>query len=400
LKSLRITEGLSASLAAKLVAVVSSLTVTAIIALSVLSIAVPVVFASPVSPGSRPMIRAGSGSSLNWAGYVVTGPSGSVADAKGSWVVPSLACTSTSTYAAFWVGIDGYSDSTVEQTGVLAECSGGSASYSAWYEFYPSPSFTISGFVVKPGDVVSAEVSYSGAFTVTITDGSQSFSTSKAVHSAQRSSAEWITEAPSSGGSILPLADFGTAYFGADYTSVAGTNYATVGAVTGPIGSFPSSAVQEITMVSSSGAAEAQPSGLSSDGTSFSVAYVASSGTTTTTSSTTTSTTTTSTTSTSAPSLSVSVATDKTSYTQDSWAYITVTVSSSGSPVAGASVTVTVTNPNGGASQASGTTNSNGQVTFRYRIGPNAPLGTYNVDATASASGYSPGSGSTTFTVT
>ncbi|MCL5068951.1 MAG: G1 family endopeptidase [Thaumarchaeota archaeon] len=375
--------------------------VVIMIAFAIIGAVGPFSVSAAVSPGSRPMIRAGTATSTNWAGYAVTSPAGSVTDAKGSWTVPTLSCGSSTTYVALWVGIDGYSDSTVEQTGILGQCSNGVASYSAWYEFYPNPSFTISGFTVKPGDIVSADVSYSGRFTVTLTDGSQSFATSKNVHSAQRSSAEWIAEAPSSGGSILALANFGTSYFGSDYTAVPNTNYATINGVTGTIASFGSS-VQEITMVSSStNPSSAQPSALSSDGTSFSVAYVQPSSTTTTssTSSSTTSTTSTTTTS-SGASLTVGVSTDKSSYTQSSWAYITVTVTSSGTAVSSASVTVTVTNPNGGVASGSGTTNSAGQVTFKYRIGPNAPVGTYTVDASASASGYTSGSGSNTFTVT
>ncbi len=343
------------------------------------------------------MIRAGTSTSTNWGGYAVTAAAGSVTDAKGSWMVPSVTCSPTNAYAAFWVGIDGDSSSTVEQTGVMAQCSGGAPSYSAWYEFYPKPSFTIGGFVVNPGDIISAEVSYAGGkFTVTITDGAQSFSKSATVNSAQRSSAEWIAEAPSSGGSILPLADFGIAYSGSVYTGVGSTNYATISGVTGTIASFGSS-VQSISMVTSLGAVEDQPSGLSSDGTSFTMTYLGSSGTTTTTSSTTS---TTSSTTGGSQSLSVAVNTDKAGYTQGSWAYITVIVTSSGTPISGASMTLSVTNPSGGVSQGSGTTNSNGAVTFKYRISPNAALGTYLADASASAIGYSSGSGSTTFTVT
>src|SRR5256885_11903417 len=42
------------------------------------------------------------------------------------------------------------------------------------------------------------------------TSSGHTFSTSAKVHSAQRSSADWIAEAPSSSGGILPLADFVT----------------------------------------------------------------------------------------------------------------------------------------------------------------------------------------------
>jgi len=112
------------------------------------------------------------------------------------------------------------------------------------------------------------------SFTATITDSTtgKTFSVSSKVTSAQRSSAEWITEAPYSGG-VLPLANFGTIKWGADYTSVSSTNFATVGGKTAAIGAFGSS-IHGITMVTSAGATKASPSALSSDGTSFTVTWV------------------------------------------------------------------------------------------------------------------------------
>jgi hypothetical protein len=217
--------------------------------------------------------------STNWSGYAVTGSAGSVTDVKGSWKVPAIvACPKrTNQYSSFWVGIDGFSSNTVEQVGTDSDCRGGVPVYYAWYEFYPSPSYTI--FTVTPGNVISAEVTYSsssGKFTVSISDAApgKSYSTSATVSSAKRSSAEWIAEAPSSYSGVLPLADFSTVYFGFDNTKASGTCYATVGGVTNTIGSFGSS-VQVITMVSSSRghAVKASPSNLSTDGTSFSVAW-------------------------------------------------------------------------------------------------------------------------------
>jgi peptidase A4-like protein len=249
---------------------------------SLLPILLSAFTAIPVTFGFAPRLNLGSFQSTNWSGYAVTGSTGSVTDAKGSWKVPAIvgACPSTNQYSSFWVGIDGFNSGTVEQTGTDSDCQGGSPTYYAWYEFYPHPSFIISGITVHPGDTMSAEASFNGrSFTVTIKDTTtgQSFSTSAKVRSAQRSSAEWIAEAPSSSGGILPLADFGTVYFGTDNTGVSSTNYATINGVTGSIGSFGSN-VQVITMVSNSGsgAIKAQPSSLSSDGTSFSVTWVSS----------------------------------------------------------------------------------------------------------------------------
>ena len=246
---------------------ISSASATALILLSFLSLASA---ATIPQLTLAPRTHDGSFQSTNWSGYAVTGPSGSVSDAKGSWTVPAIqgSCPSTNQYSSFWVGIDGFSSGTVEQTGTDSDCQNGAPTYYAWYEFYPHPAFLINGLTITPGDHITAEASFNGrSFTVTITDTttSKSFSTSAKVHSAQRSSAEWIAEAPSSSGGILPLADFGTVLFSACTAMVSGTS--------GTIGSFGSS-VQVITMVSNSGAVKAQPSSLSgSGGDSFSVTW-------------------------------------------------------------------------------------------------------------------------------
>src|SRR6266540_1129971 len=253
---------------------ISSASATALILLSFLSLA----SAAPIPQLTlAPRTHDGSFQSTNWSGYAVTGPSGSVSNAKGSWTVPAIqgSCPSTNQYSSFWVGIDGYSSGTVEQTGTDSDCQAGAPRYYAWYEFYPHPSFIFSGLTIHPGDKMLAEAQFSGrSFPVTITDTTTGASASKSarVNSAQRSSAEWIAEAPSSSGGVLPLANFGTVYFGTDNTGIASTCFATVSGVTGAIGSFAN--VHQITMVTGSGATKASPSALSSDKTSFSVKWV------------------------------------------------------------------------------------------------------------------------------
>jgi hypothetical protein len=230
--------------------------------------------------------NASSWSSTNWSGYAVTGATGSVTSAVGSWNVTAVSQGAISTatyYAAFWVGIDGFSSSTVEQTGTISEIQGTTATYYAWYEFYPSPMYEITSLSIHPGDNMSASVTYTGSargffgrtsstFSLTITDKttSKTYTTTGTVPNAARSSAEWVAEAPSSNRGVLPLANFGTAKYGFDNTGVTGTCYATVSGTTGQISAFGSS-VQEITMVTNSGITKAAPSALSGDGSSFSV---------------------------------------------------------------------------------------------------------------------------------
>lgn len=240
------------------------------------------VMAEP-NAGHRPKILAGtsSGISTNWAGYALDSPVASVTDVKGSWVVPGVSCVrGKAQYSSFWTGIDGDRSNTVEQIGTDSDCNNGKGTYYAWYEFYPNPSHLVP-VPVSPGDKISAEVSYgtvSGLFTVSITNlrTGKNFSTSSAVSGAQRNSAEWIAEAPSSFFGILPLANFGIAKYGFDYTGDINTNFATINGANGNISSFsPSTSVNvnEITMVNNFGTAvKAQPSGLS-DGTSFLVQW-------------------------------------------------------------------------------------------------------------------------------
>src|ERR1700719_1590892 len=65
--------------------------------------------------------------STNWSGYAVTGSS--FTSGKGSWIIPTVNCSKTpNTYSSFWVGIDGWTSSTVEQTGTDSDCNGSSPS--------------------------------------------------------------------------------------------------------------------------------------------------------------------------------------------------------------------------------------------------------------------------------
>ncbi len=215
-----------------------------------------------------PRIRYKNGTSLNWAGYAaetnLTNPqSNAVSDVKGGWTVPALTCGSTNTYSSAWVGIDGYSDNSVEQLGTEHDCMNGHASYYVWYEMYPKPSFKIN-LPVKAGDVMNAEVRYlsGNKFQLSIVDTTtgKSFSTSQKSN-ALRQSAEWIMEAPWSGG-VLPLANFGTIQFANAQVTLNGYT-----------GSINNSLWKNdaITMVNSSGVPKAMPSSLGNNGTSFSV---------------------------------------------------------------------------------------------------------------------------------
>jgi hypothetical protein len=211
----------------------------------------------------------GTVESTNWSGYAINGTTGEFTAASGSWVQPTATCSSRQTaYAAFWVGIDGYSSNSVEQLGTDSDCHHGKPTYYGWYEMYPNPSYEIStsAYPVHPGDSMSASVTVTGgtSFTLSMHDATSgwTFSITESSSGLARSSAEWIAEAPSSCSvfscTVLPLANFGT------------VNFANSTANGATIASYTSNNYEEITMVTSGGTVKAQPSSLGSDGESFS----------------------------------------------------------------------------------------------------------------------------------
>jgi hypothetical protein len=186
----------------------------------------------------------------------VTG--GRYTQVSSSWTVPSVSCAGTA-YSSFWVGLDGDTSGTVEQTGTDSDCSGSTPQYYAWYEMYPKFPSNFSN-PVHPGDKMSASVTTdgSGRFTLTISDGTAwSRTVTARLKSAKLASAEVIAEAPSSSGGVLPLANFGTVSFSGAKANGALLTSSTPG-------------IDPITMQSGS-TVKAQPGNLSSG--SFSVTW-------------------------------------------------------------------------------------------------------------------------------
>jgi hypothetical protein len=169
------------------------------------------------------------------------------------------------TASAIWVGIDGNSDSTVEQIGTEQDWTSGSPVYYAWFDMYPAAGYMITTFPVQPGDEISAEVQFiaKNKFVLSISNLTQNvgFSITKK-RSAKRTSAEWIVEAPFFR-RILSQADFGTVTFTGCSTTVEG--------VEGSINdvSWQNEGLTMEDPISST--VLAQPSALTGGGTGFSV---------------------------------------------------------------------------------------------------------------------------------
>jgi hypothetical protein len=172
--------------------------------------------ANGVNPSS-PNINAGSRGtastgSYNWSGYAdETSTPNTFSAVSASWVQPPTTCSPEQELTAFWVGLDGFNNGTVEQDGTLSYCFEGQASYYSWWEMYPGGSVTV-GSTVRPGDLISASVKRTGTnYTLSLTDlnhPANGFSTVQSCTTCTNTSAEWIAERPAFSIGVTPLTYF------------------------------------------------------------------------------------------------------------------------------------------------------------------------------------------------
>src|SRR5690348_216755 len=83
------------------------------------SVASTAIFHHPRIRASKPAKAAAGWASSNWSGYAVTGSTYSSVTAK--WTVPSVAASRKATYSSDWVGIDGFNNSDLIQTGTESD---------------------------------------------------------------------------------------------------------------------------------------------------------------------------------------------------------------------------------------------------------------------------------------
>src|SRR5205823_9360208 len=125
---------------------------------------------------------------------------------------PAVSATRKSTYSSNWIGIDGFNNSSLIQTGTEQDYANGRAHYNAWWEILPAAETPISSIAVSPGDDMTASITKSTAssWKITITDvtNGQTFTTTQ-TYSGALTSAEWIEEAPTVGGHTATLAHYG-----------------------------------------------------------------------------------------------------------------------------------------------------------------------------------------------
>ncbi|HEY2575787.1 MAG TPA: G1 family glutamic endopeptidase [Streptosporangiaceae bacterium] len=205
--------------------------------LAALTIAVPGVAAlSPAAaqaaavPLTHSLPRGVSHSDQTWGGYAITG-TGPYKKITGSWNIPTMNCAHGGGDASPWIGIDGWSNGTVEQIGIDLDCINGVDSYHPWVEMYPGPSDYFKE-TVHAGDTMTASVSVSnGTWTLTERDTATGWTkTFKRTpqNPPQKTSAEAILEDVGSGGAP-PVPDFNTVTFSS--ITVGGSPLASAGNV-------------------------------------------------------------------------------------------------------------------------------------------------------------------------
>lgn len=209
--------------------------------------------------------------SLDWGGYVVVSnrinPQPVVVGVGGSWTVPRINVSQKDTFSGAWIGIGGYIDETLIQTGTTHDSINGSAVYSAWYELLPHYSATIITMDVSPGDKITASITLvdttKNEWSVEIVDVTkeQGFR-QNFFYDSSRLSAEWIVERPTENNSLSSLADFGSITF-TDSNVMMNTN-------AGTISDFPFS---QFTIYDRQNRELVTVSSLISNGSSFTVNY-------------------------------------------------------------------------------------------------------------------------------
>ena len=97
-----------------------------------------------------------------WAGYIVASNFQNrqpvVSSVSASWTVPEVRASENDTESAVWIGIGGYGDKTLIQTGTDQQCVNGRVSYYAWYELIPDSVVRITNMRIRPGDTITASI--------------------------------------------------------------------------------------------------------------------------------------------------------------------------------------------------------------------------------------------------
>ena len=201
-----------------------------------------------------------SSTSSNWAGYANTeATGGNIYEVTAEWDIPTVTCSETSgtAWQAEWIGIDGFGNGNVSQTGSLAYCSGTAPHprTGRGTEFYPYESIQyiaassagafISAYVLyNPGECVNGQC---GVYTLELYDvdngvnnvisGGAWVCNAGVCEGGPDATAECISEAPASGSSILTLAKYSTTTFYGCADTI-GSHFGGIGSHGSPVSTY------------------------------------------------------------------------------------------------------------------------------------------------------------------
>jgi hypothetical protein len=202
--------------------------------------------------------------SYNWSGFAdAEAGSNKISSVNAEWVIPYVQCPGglyqyEDVINAQWIGIDGFTNGTVEQLGSATQCFEGAEYYYVWYEMFPQgtveegPQVCINNNVdcPQPGDRIAASVTATpaGNYTLSLIDythPAESFSVtaSCAPSTCLDASAEWIMERPAYalpfGFQIVPLANFSPTGFSNGTLTSGGKTTDIEGFKDGPVYDIP-----------------------------------------------------------------------------------------------------------------------------------------------------------------
>ncbi|MBD3922974.1 hypothetical protein H8B09_30060 [Paenibacillus sp. PR3] len=152
----------------------------------------------------------------NWSGYALNkSKRGSCRDISGYWIVPLVKPSRTNTYSSAWIGIDGFGNSSLIQTGTEHDYVNGKTLYYAWWEILPAPETRIR-FRVSPFDLMYARITKLGSnkWRILLANKTHGWVFKKVTtYNGPATTAEWIMEAPSLNGRTTRLANYKTILF-------------------------------------------------------------------------------------------------------------------------------------------------------------------------------------------
>jgi hypothetical protein len=195
----------------------------------------------------------------NWAGYAVTGSSGSFHQAEAWYIEPTFYSSSCSTNAdVTWAGIGGYSGNVVGQDGT-AHGVPGVGNHQAWWEVYPDNNITPVALYGHIGYLFDASTYWNSngyyVFYMYDYESGNYVSFREYITDRDTTSAEAITERPTINGSLSHLSNFKTMTISASQANGSGlNNWSGSGGRHG------------IHMIDTSGTDMADPSGIGSNG--------------------------------------------------------------------------------------------------------------------------------------